>query len=106
MEFDNVIVIINQNPTKDEDKRLYYVGMTRAKNELSILRHGANSLNRESSANYIFDDNKYPQNNKLVMLIMGLEDIQLGFHNNNPSEILAGESIGFEMRGKAKTFSS
>jgi len=104
MEFDNVIVLINQNPTTDEDKRLYYVGMTRAKNELSIIRHGANSLNRDSRANYIFDDSEYPQNDKLVILIMGLEDIQLGFHNSNPNEILAGESMGFEMRGKAKTF--
>ncbi|HIP11478.1 MAG TPA: RecQ family ATP-dependent DNA helicase [Arcobacter sp.] len=104
MEFDNVIVLVNEKPTTDDDIRLYYVGMTRTKNELSILRHDTNSLNRDGGTNYVFDDRIYPENEKLVTLIMGLGDIQLGFHNENSNEILAGESIGFEMRGNAKTF--
>ena len=104
MEFENVIVLVNQTPKEDRDIRLYYVGMTRAKNELTILRHGINPLNKNGYAQYIFDDKEYFQNEKLVTLIMGLGDIQLGFHNNNSNVVLAGENISFEMRGKSKTF--
>ena len=85
MEFDNVIVLVNKTPTSDDDIRLYYVGMTRAKNELNILRHGMNSLNRDGTANYIFDDSRYPESEKLVTLIMGLVDVQ--FHHVIPVQL-------------------
>jgi len=104
MEFDKVILVVNQAPTTDEDIRLYYVGMTRAKNELTILRQGNNSLNKQGFAKYHFDDTEYVQNEKVVTLIMGLADIYLDFkRNNNYMELLAGDSIGIEMRGNART---
>ena len=104
MEFDNVIILINKTPKIDDDKRLYYVGMTRAKNELSILRHDSNRLQKDGYVKYVFDNSEYPQNDKLVTLIMGLSDIQLGFHNSGLNDVLAGVSMDFEMRGKARTF--
>jgi len=106
MEFDKVILLVNQTPKTDEDIRLYYVGMTRAKNELTIFRQGNNSLNKQGFVKYHFDNTDYVQNEKVVTLIMGLGDINLGFkgnHNNNQSELLAGDSVAIEMRGKSKT---
>jgi len=108
MEFDKVIMIVNQTPKNDDERRLYYVGMTRAKNELAILRHGKNSFIGVASANYTFDTTLYPYNDKIVTLIMGLKDIQLGFnadHNKAKYELLAGTPVQLKMIGKAKTFS-
>ena len=106
MEFDKVILIVSQTPTTDEDIRLYYVGMTRAKNELTILRQGNNSLNKQGFAKYYFDNTEYVQKKKVITLIMGLGDINLGFksnHYNTSVELLAGDSVTVEMRGNSKT---
>ena len=106
MEFSKVILIVNQTPRSDEDIRLYYVGMTRAKHELTILRHGNNSNTKDGVAKYIFDSTNYVQNEKVVTLVMGLGDINLGFkgkHNDEQSELIAGDSVTIEMRGKSKT---
>ncbi len=106
MEFDKVILLVSQAPKIDEDIRLYYVGMTRAKNELTIFRQGNNSLNKQGFAKYYFDSTDYIQNEKVVTLIMGLGDINLGFkgnHNNNHVELLASDSVSIEMRGNSKT---
>ncbi|MCB4782658.1 MAG: ATP-dependent helicase, partial [Sulfurovum sp.] len=62
MEFDKVILIVNQTPTSDEDIRLYYVGMTRAKNELTIFRQGNKSFEKHGFAKYYFDTTEYVQN--------------------------------------------
>ena len=106
MEFDKVILIVNQTPVIDEDIRLYYVGMTRAKNELTILRQGNNSLHKKGFAKYYFDRTDYIQNEKVVTLIMGLGDIVLGFkghHNYHNYELLSGENVELEMRNNSKT---
>ena len=106
MEFDKVILIVKQTPTTDEDIRLYYVGMTRAKNELTIFRQGNKNLNKHDLTKYHFDTTDYVQNKKVVTSIMGLSDIILGFkghHNYHNYELLAGDVIQFEMREKYKT---
>ncbi|MCB4763526.1 MAG: ATP-dependent helicase, partial [Sulfurovum sp.] len=106
MEFDKVILIVNQTPTTDKDMRLYYVGMTRAKNQLTILRHGSKGLNRHSFAKYYLDTTEYVQNAKVITLIMNLGDIYLGFKgncNNASIGFVAGSNVALEMEGSFQT---
>ncbi|MCB4781182.1 MAG: ATP-binding domain-containing protein, partial [Sulfurovum sp.] len=106
MEFDKVILIVNQTPTSDEDIRLYYVGMTRAKNELTIFRQGNKSFEKHGFAKYYFDTTEYVQNAKVITLIMNLGDIYLGFKgncNNASIEFVAGNNVTLEMEGSFQT---
>jgi len=79
MEFNKVVLLIKNNPKKDQDKRLYYVGMTRAKEELTIIRHGIKNLENRPYATYMFDENEYSQHHKIATYVMGLNDIYLGY---------------------------
>ena len=79
LEFDKVYLLVNDNPQKDGDKRLFYVGMTRAKNELNILRHGKDLPNKKEYVKYFFDDKEYLSENKTFTYVMSLGDISLGF---------------------------
>jgi len=48
----------------------------------------------------------YIQNEKVATLVMGLGDINLGFsshHNSSHSELIAGDHVLVEMRGKSTT---
>jgi ATP-dependent DNA helicase RecQ len=106
MEFDKVILVVDKTPKTDKDIRLYYVGMTRAKSELTIIRQGNNSFEKKEFANYYFDDNVYIQNEKTVTLIMSLGDVNLGYkghHNYHDYELISGENIRIEKRDKYKT---
>ncbi len=106
MEFDKVILVVNQTPRSENDIRLYYVGMTRAKSELSIMRHGNNNFEKKDFSSYYFDDSTYRQNEKTITLIMGLGDINLGFkghHNHNNYELISGSIITLEKRDNYKT---
>jgi ATP-dependent DNA helicase RecQ len=107
MEFEKVIVLVNKTPVTDEEKRLYYVGMTRAKSELSILRHGNESFDKKANAEYIYDANEYPKEQRLITLVMGLGDIHLGYtgyHHYHDFTLIAGSEVTFEMREKQNTF--
>jgi ATP-dependent DNA helicase RecQ len=86
-EFDNVIIYFDPNKNwlknSDDDKRLIYVGMTRARNNLIILWKKTNndyfsSLYDicENKQEYIFDTN----DNKWLELITSCEDIYLPFN--------------------------
>ena len=103
MEFDKVYLLVNQNPTKDEDKRLFYVGMTRAKNELNIIRKGKDITDKKEYVNYFFDKTQYINESRIFTHIMSLKDINLGFDfekygvNKN---IYSGLKVNIEKREK------
>lgn len=101
LEFDKVYLLVNTNPKNDEDKRLFYVGMTRAKNELNILRHGKELTNKESYIKYFYDEKEYLFDNKTFTHLMSLGDIRLGFDfekygvNNS---LISGTNLSIEKR--------
>ncbi len=107
MEFEKVIVLVNKTPVTDEEKRLYYVGMTRAKSELTIFRHGNESFEKKAYAEYIYDTNEYSKDQRLITLVMGLSDVNLGYkgyHHFHDFALIAGSEVTFEMREKQNTF--
>lgn len=111
MEFENVIVLVSPDrmPQKDEEYRLFYVGMTRAKQELTILMHGTKKLSKTNeNVKYLFDETTYSSTDEQITLIMGLKDIVLGFDsavNMREDEIIAGEFVTFRQRGGNKPYS-
>ena len=96
MEFDNVILIVNYKEYKDNIMRLYYVGMTRAKNNLIVIKR-SNHLPKTQSifAKYILDEKEYSNSLQQVTLIMGLKDVNLGFENS--VNIVAGDMVDIKM---------
>ncbi len=105
MEFGKVFLLVNSNPTNDIDKRLYYVGMTRAKSELVILRIGRNFASRKNYAKYFLDETKYRQKNKIYTHIMSLGDINLGFDMEKFSKnesIFSGAKVAIERKASFK----
>ena len=79
MEFDTVLLLVHQTPRSNREKRLYYVGMTRAKRTLLIFRYGNSNITPKPFANYVFDSIEYRQIQKTRTFIMGLSDIYLGY---------------------------
>jgi len=94
MEFDNVVLLVKDIPKNDNDFRLYYVGMTRAKHTLTILRHGKQNLSKNDvDVTYLFDRR--------------LKDVVLGYDNTmtmNAEEMIASEPVLFRQWGTTKPF--
>jgi len=103
MEFDKVFLLVNKNPNNDVEKRLYYVGMTRAKYELSILSIGKKIKNKKTFVKYLSDEAPYKQENKIFTHVMDLSDISLGFdvdkYSKNDS-FVAGVKVTIEKKPK------
>ncbi|MCT7595627.1 ATP-dependent helicase [Aliarcobacter butzleri] len=105
LEFDKVYLLVDKNPKEDKDKRLFYVGMTRAKNELNVLRTGGDLVNKKDYIRYFFDDKEYLFENKTFTHVMSLADISLGFDCerfgvNNP--LISGLNLTIEKRENFK----
>ncbi|BFU78712.1 RecQ family ATP-dependent DNA helicase [Arcobacter sp. 15-2] len=98
MEFDKVILVNNlkknhdTKSNKDELVRLYYVGMTRAKNELYIIKNGRQRPLPQEYVTYIIDTAIYDKSNQTYTYIMSLSDISLSF-NSNRHNYFTGENV-------------
>ncbi len=104
MEFDKVILIINDKKI-DNKKRLYYVGMTRAKDELIIVQHGNNMSGKYKYANYLFNEKEYAQNVKTNTIIMSLKDIYLRYDYQKKYanlDLIAGKDIKLKKENNDK----
>jgi ATP-dependent DNA helicase RecQ len=96
-EFDNVFLMLeNVNPTTDEAKRLLYVAMTRAKQNLTVHLN-ANFLDKLSAENMErFEDNKtYLPPNEVVMHLTH-KDIWLSYFKRREylvSQLVSGDVL-------------
>ncbi len=86
-------------PNAKEDsyfRRLYYVGMTRAKHNLYIISNNKHfDLSKQVAMRVKEDAMVYPEPN-LVTLLMSLKDINLGFTSSielNGKDIIAGKKV-------------
>lgn len=87
-EFDNVYMLVSDNYAQDSKlMRRYYVGMTRAKNRLSIHTN-CKCFNHSYTDRYIIDQHSYPMPEKIV-LQLSHKDVYLGFFKGLKREILA-----------------
>ncbi len=81
-EFDNVYLLLkNFTPATDEDKRQFYVGITRAKTNLSI--HYNDKYLKPfvvDATTYNEDRNIYPEPQQIAIYLTH-RDVQLGYLN-------------------------
>jgi ATP-dependent DNA helicase RecQ len=99
-EFDNVFLLLeNTGSPDDREKRLVYVGMTRAKNRLSIHLNG-NYLDNLIAGNLQKkEDNQNYEDPNTLLMQLGFKDIWLGFSLQRQSLILplrSGENLRLE----------
>ncbi|MDR0938959.1 MAG: RecQ family ATP-dependent DNA helicase [Mediterranea sp.] len=79
-EYDNIFLLLESfNPTKDEEKRLLYVAMTRAKRNLTVVLRN-DCLDRLSVGNMERqeDETLYPSPNEIAIQLTH-EDVNLGY---------------------------
>jgi ATP-dependent DNA helicase RecQ len=98
-EFDNVILLLdNFKATSDENNRLLYVSITRAKSQLVI--HTNENIFKDfnnTKIELIKDDNQYLTPNE-IMLYLSHRDIDLGFSkldgvSKSISNLMAGDKL-------------
>ena len=87
-EFDHVLMLIThpEHPT-DEILRRYYVGMTRAKQTLTIHTNG-NLFDTLHTAQHLYDAQAYDEPNEIV-LQLSHKDVNLGFSKPHKDTILS-----------------
>lgn len=88
-EFDNVFLLPgNQSPRNDEDKRLLYVAMTRAKSQLSIHLKGCWLDDLVSVDGLkVYSDNRMWQMPEMLTVQLTHRDVWLDFFRNKQREI-------------------
>ena len=90
-EFDTVILLAHKVRMDDEMKRLFYVGMTRAKKRLIIVTNNNDFCDfAKTLVKTEIDESIYPEP-KSKTFVMGLDDLHLGF--NRGRDILALDLI-------------
>lgn len=96
-EFDNILLLWeNAIPSTDEEKRAFYVGITRAKSKLSI-HYNRNFLQpfTDLGITYSIDNNTYPEPSQLALFLTH-RDVQLGYFayvQNRMQNLLSGSSL-------------
>jgi ATP-dependent DNA helicase RecQ len=103
MEFEKVYLLVNKIPVDDIRRRLYYVGMTRAKKSLNILYKAKQSTQKSVYADYIEDTTPYQVQEKRYTHIMSLGDINLGFdpfRYSTKNNFMAGMQVSIQKRDK------
>ena len=87
-EFDHVLMLIThpEHPT-DDILRRYYVGMTRAKQTLTIHTNG-NLFDTLHTAQHLYDAQVYDEPNEIV-LQLSHKDVNLGFSKSHKDTILS-----------------
>ena len=97
-EFDDVYMLLSDNYPKDDNLiRRYYVGMTRAKNQLFI--HTNTHLFDQIKANKFFFDSKNYSIPEEIVLQLTHKDVYLGFFKERKKEILSlrsGNSLEYK----------
>lgn len=96
-EFDNVIMLLNQSRVlSDADKRVIYVGMTRAKKTLTI--HDANNYITDvfvNSMETFLDNNQYEDPNEISIMLTH-KDVALSdfaFRQNIVNDLYSGLEV-------------
>lgn len=80
-EFDNVVLMLENAKDSDYFKRLYYVGMTRAKHDLYIISN-RDYFNLDNTNIIVKNDATQYKESNLITLLMSLKNINLGFESN------------------------
>jgi ATP-dependent DNA helicase RecQ len=98
-EYDNVFVIVEKEPTTEEDKRGLYVAMTRAKSNLFVGYNGAYlEPMAVGLANYLRDAREFPAPTK-ISITLGLKHVWLGHFasaQNYIKHLIPGEELTLE----------
>lgn len=97
-EFDNIFLLLeNFSYSTDSDRRLLYVALTRAKNNIAIHINS----NQFESINYVenlvkFQDVNVYEEPKEIIMQLGLKDVWLDYFNNRQyliSKLLCGDKL-------------
>ncbi len=101
-EFDDVYMILgNMRNLDDKQRRVMYVGMTRAKSSLYIFHNSDyfNGIyNAAAGIQFLQDNNRYPEPGEIV-IAMSHRDVYLGFFaDSGRSELVSRLMPGAELR--------